>query len=324
MKVSQSKVKMWRQCKFAYHCKHVEKLRKKTKSRPLTFGTLVHEMLEAHANGDDPFDQLKKSSVINAKLFDAEREMYGEIVEDIRTIMTEYFDHYKRDGLRYVRTKGKNAEHEFEIEISDGIVMVGKIDAIGRANKLKWIVEHKTFGRRMPTDDDRWRNLQSSVYIRALEMLGYGAVDGMLWDYIGSKPPTRPEILKSGELSRRKIVTLPSVVRRVLKDNGLSEKDYAEYIKLSEEGRRDYFQRVYSPVSRITVDILFEEFVDSAREIAEFHGIKKGRNIGLHCSYCDYEPICRATLQGSDADFVKEREYVISESKDEPAVVVEE
>ena len=82
MKVSQSKVKMWRQCKFAYHCKHVEKLRKKTKSRPLTFGTLVHEMLEAHANGDDPFDQLNKASVINAKLFDGGRQML-----DLRSVV---------------------------------------------------------------------------------------------------------------------------------------------------------------------------------------------------------------------------------------------
>ena len=49
MKVSQSKIKTWRQCKRAYWFKYVENLRKKTKSRPLEFGTIVHEMLTGHA-----------------------------------------------------------------------------------------------------------------------------------------------------------------------------------------------------------------------------------------------------------------------------------
>ena len=34
-------------------------------------------------------------------------------------------------------------------------------------------------------------------------------------------------------------------------------------------------------------------------------------NIERHCSWCDYEPLCRARLQGNDFDFIKERQYEI-------------
>ena len=326
MKVSQSKIKTWRQCKRAYWFKYVENLRKKTKSRPLEFGTIVHEMLEAHANGDDPFEVLKSQAIMKAKMFEAEREMYGEIIDTIRIIMTEYFEVYKKDTLRYVRTAGRSGEHEFEIEVAPGIIMVGKIDGIGCDKRLRWIVEHKTFGKRLPGDDDRWRNLQSAVYIRAIDMLGWKPVDGMLWNYIWSKAPTVPEILKNGGISRRKITTLPAIIHKVIVDNGLRASDYEELIKLTEEGRSYYFSRIYTPVAKHTVSLLFNEFVESAREVAESHGVRCGpRNIGMHCGWCDFEGLCRAELQGSDVDFVKEREYVTrqEETAVEPTIVGE-
>ena len=44
---SQSKVTLYRRCRFAYHTKYFEGFTRRVKARPLQFGIMVHEMLEA-------------------------------------------------------------------------------------------------------------------------------------------------------------------------------------------------------------------------------------------------------------------------------------
>ena len=315
-KASQSKVKTWRRCTEAYSLKYVEHLRRKKIKRPFMFGRIVHEMAEANANGDNPFKLLDKISFANEKLFAAEREMYGEIVEDVRTIMKAYFEYWPEEDLTLLRRKGKSAEHKFEIEILPGILWNGIVDAIGRTpNKLRWMVERKSF-KKKPSDDHRWRNLQSITYIKAIKILGWaGTIDGTCWDYIRSIPPTRPQLLKNGSLSQKHIKTLPATVRDTIKGHGLKLKDYPDLMGVAEEGQSDYFSRIFTPVNPEVVDHVFEDFLDTVKEMAELHGKKRNRAIEQHCDWCDYEPICRAILTGGDVDFVKEKEYYIDDKE---------
>lgn len=311
MKVSQSKIKLWRKCHRAYFYKYIERLRKKLVSRPFQFGRIAHRMVEAYAEGEDPMDELKKIDLDNKKLFTAEKEMYGEIIRDMGDIMTSYFSYWPKRDLIYLRRNGRSAEHYFEIEISDGIVMIGYIDNIGRTpNKLRWIVERKTFKQR-PNEDDRWRNLQSGIYIRANELLGWPSVDGICWDYIHNKPPAVPQALKAGGFSKKRISSLPIVIERFIRENKLKRDDYLPLINTAEQNLSNYFFRVFTPVKRQLVDMMFQEFIDTAREIVDIGETRKDRSIDRHCSWCDYERICRAELMGMDVDFVKEREYEI-------------
>jgi CRISPR/Cas system-associated exonuclease Cas4 (RecB family) len=310
--VSQSKVKTYRRCRRAYWYRYVDRLRKRVKSRPLEFGSIVHEMLDAFKEGDDPFAVLDATAKRNHNMFRAEREMYGDIIEDIRCIMEEYFDHYKDDGLSYVRIKGKSAEHEFRVNIDKDIILTGKIDAFARTpNKLRWLEEHKTFSK-FPDEDARWRNLQSASYIRVVDILGLPPVDGVLWDYIHSKAPTKPPLLKNGTMTRKSMNTLPTRVLAAIDEYGLKRKDYRAQFDKAFENRRRYFVRVFNPVKERVVTAIFDDLITTAREMMDNHGKCKERNIDLHCSFCDYESICRAELQGSDVDFVKEREYEVS------------
>ena len=173
-KVSQSKVNTWRRCRYAYHLKYNEKLEPKKKSRPLKFGTIIHEMVEADIAGKNPLKVLNEHAKINEKLFDAEREMYGNIVEDIRYIMTAYFDYWESQSNKvvYLPVKKRWAEHEFEVEIDKGIIAKGKIGAFAKYRKLKALVEHKSH-KIIPNEEHRWRNLQSVFYIRIADMLGW-------------------------------------------------------------------------------------------------------------------------------------------------------
>lgn len=318
IEVSQSKIKSWRNCRQAYHYKYFEKLKRSRVKRPFKFGGIVHKMLEADANGDDPFKELDKISFKDRKLFNAEKEMYGEIVQDIGTIMEEYFDYWPKDHLRPLRKNKKSAEHFFRIEIEPGLYFKGIIDQVTKApNGLKWLTEHKTFTK-LPDEDARWRNLQSVAYFRAIEMMGWwDNIAGTCWNYIRSKPPTRPKKLKSGGLSQAKIDTLPSVLIETIKSYGLKPRDFKPMIKKAEDNRDKYFLRIFTPVNKKVVDTVFSGFIDTAREIAQYHGKKQDMNIDRHCQFCDYEPLCRAKLTGSDIDFIKQREYYIDDKKTE-------
>jgi hypothetical protein len=318
-KVSQSKVKTWRMCHRAYHLKYVEKLRRRRIRRPFRFGNIIHNMLEADSNGDDPFKTLDKMAKVDKKVFIQEKEAYGDIIGDSRTIMEHYFDYWPKNSLTFLRRGTKCAEHDFEVEIAKGIVAKGKIDAVAKTpNKLKWLVENKSF-KRLPNEDHRWRNLQSVVYIRTIEMMGWwDNMAGTCWNYIKSKPPTVPETLKSGKLSTRSIDTLPGVVLDTIRANKMNPKDYKELLENAEASQKGFFLRIFNPVNKSVVDKVFQGFVDTAKEMSQYHGIKSDMNVDRHCEYCDYEAICRAELTNSDVDFVKEREYTHEDEKQEP------
>lgn len=310
-RVSNSKIGTWRKCRLAYHLKYVEKLRRRRKSRPLQFGSMVHEMLEAWINGDDPFELLDTMAKKQGKLFRSEIDAFGDIVEDVRCIMTEYFEFYGEDSLMFIRKNGRGAEHKFEVELVDGVLLVGKIDALAKTpNKLRWIVEHKSFNQ-MPNEDNRWRNIQSAIYTRVNDILGWAPVDGTCWDYIHSKAPATPKVLKSGKMSQRGIDSLPSRVLATLEDHGLNPKDFKTMLDSVTNNRKKYFMRVFNPVKARVVDILWEDLKETAEEMVELHGHAKSRTIDRHCSWCDFEPICRAELQGSDAEYIKEKEYYV-------------
>jgi len=323
--IGQSKVKSYRQCHRQYHYKYVEELQRKSTKRPLMFGKVVHRMLEAHGQKEDPMAVLDGISFENEKLFTAEKLMYGELVEDIRTIMTEYFDYWDPQDVRWVPVideegNRRYTEHEFAVPLEEltgnaedrGIVVKGQVDGLVKTrNDLRWIGEHKTFDK-LPGEDERWRNLQTIVYRKAILAMGWlSRVDGVFWNYIMSKPPTKPRLLKNGDVSAADIVTLPSVVSAFMRENKLEETDKSRTLmEVAVACRPRYFQRIFTPISTTVADRIFDGFVDSAREMRYKHGATTDQNIGRHCSWCDYEPICRAEITDGDPDFVKEREYI--------------
>lgn len=313
--ISQSKVKTWRHCHRAYYNKFVLGLRKKVTKRPFMFGTIVHNMAEAQFERQDPFEVLKQIDLENRAMFKKEIEMYGNIILDIQDIMKDYFD-YWGDQVKPLKGKdGRRSEHEFRIELDDGLWFTGKIDAVVKSKGLKWLMEHKTFAR-MPNEDDRWRSVQAATYIKALELMDWPSIDGVLWDYVSSKPPQVPtELLNSGKYSLKKLNSLPGRLKRWVKEEGL-KADKGYYKKLIDEAkanRRSYFIRLYNPLRARVVDNIWEDFVDTAHEIQENHGKRKDQNIGWACKMCDYQPLCKAQAHDTDVDFVLKREYTTEE-----------
>lgn len=312
-KVSQSKVKTWRQCRQQYHYREVEGLRRKKPSRPLTFGSLVHELLDVSINGRDWLKHLKLVEKRDQKLFQSGREEYGNIVDDTRTILTEYHEFHKGTHLEYIRFENKMAEHEFEVPLTKGIMIKGKIDGFAEMhNGLKALVEHKTFNY-LPNEDHRWRNVQSGIYHHVARELDV-KLDGTLWDYIRSKPPSIPLQLKDGSTSLKQVDTLPTVVRAVLKERRQSEKLYAPLLKQAEQGRKKWFHRLFNRRRIEVVKMLTSDFIEIAKEMEKLHGVSQTMTIDRHCDWCQFEPLCRAKIQGHDVNFIKKGEYRVEEN----------
>lgn len=308
--VSQSKVGVWRKCRRAYHNKYVERLRRRRIKRPLQFGRIVHTIFEDFANGEEMLDTLNRIKKEEGKKFIEELEEYGDIIDDVRVIITDYFEHWGEDSLKYIRIKGKSAEFTFEYEIAKDIVFQGKIDNLARTpNKLKWLVEHKT-GRTIPTEDHRWRSLQSAVYLYVIEKMKIEEVEGTCWDFIRSKAPSTPKILKSGAPSERKCDTLPTKIHEFLEANKLPAAKFQALVDDAEFNRAEYFSRIFTPAKPQLITRLVDDFVETAREMSHLHGSVKAMNITRQCDWCEFEGLCRAELLGQDLEFVKKREYV--------------
>src|SRR3546814_21183165 len=92
--------------------------------------------------------------------------------------MTDYFRFWE-GTLKPMKHDGRRSEFELRIELDDGLWFTGRIDTVGKAKGMRWLVEHKTFNR-MPSEDDRWRSVQGAVYFRALEEMGFPCIDGVM------------------------------------------------------------------------------------------------------------------------------------------------
>ncbi len=311
--VHQSSIKRWRMCKRAYWYSYILKLQKRKKSGPLWRGTIAHEMLEAKANGLDPMAPLESMEAEYEKLFQDEKDYYGNIPEQVKLIMSGYFDYYEEDDLTPIaigKDKKKKAEHKFAIELAPGIIFKGKIDQVARdKQKHNWLLDHKTH-KVLPETGLKYSDIQSAIYVSVLNRLAPSLkIYGVCWDYIRWKMPSIPEVLKSGEMSKRAIDTTWTVYRAALKRAGLKTSDYLDMRDRLKEKESSFYRREYLPIHGSLVDNVLAEAITTAKEMKERAGHDTTRNIERHCTYCDFYMLCQAELRGLDTDYMLKTDY---------------
>jgi PD-(D/E)XK nuclease superfamily len=313
-KVSQSKVKQWRNCRRQFFYAHVMKIQRRKTPRPLAFGSIVHKMKETQAKGKDPFEVLDEIPAPDLEAYENDPEHYGEnFLDDIKIIYQSYNDFWKDEPLQYLIHDDRTAEFPFEVDLpKQGIQIKGTIDAVTRNRRMNWLTEHKNH-KNIPNDDERWRSVQSVVYIKILQMLGWWKnIEGTCWDYIRTKAPGVPHINKDGSISKARIDTLPRVVQTHLAKYRKTP-EYKSMIDAATLNMPSYFQRVYTPIKTQLVKQVWDDFLSTAKEMNNADiTFPPVRTIGRHCSWCAFEPLCRASMTGGDEDFLIEHDYVPS------------
>lgn len=318
-KISNSRISRWNTCKRAHHYAFNEKLERKTPPAPLYKGKIIHECIEELINDRDWRPILEKYTEEYNNMFEEEKAEYGDLPTELRIIMEGYEKRYEDDGLTYLEKDGKKAEHEIQLVISEeaapgsdkeGIVYVGKIDAIAQDEQDRvWLMDHKTF-KKLPDEDFRWTNQQVNLYTWAMPQIGFPKPDGVIWDYIRTKVPTKPKLLKSGELSKNKnIDTTYETYYNEIIANGLDPADYEEFLESLKENEDNFYRRITLPTRENIIQPIVEDMINTAKEIHYLGETLKSRNLGRHCTYCPFKQICQVELMGGDSEFIKKSEY---------------
>lgn len=318
--VHQSTLKCWRSCHRKYYYRYILRLEKRKPPAPLLRGTVVHQMIENHLEGKDPWKPYKEMVKAYSKLFDEEKENYGDLPTELKTLMTGYFEWYKKDPLFPISPKGskKKAEHKFRVKLTESIDLEGMIDAVASDRaKRGWLVDHKSH-KQIPRGDVKYSDIQSALYTWVIPQMGFAPVRGVAWNYIRWKAPAIPELLKSGEMTRRvNIDTTWPVYKQALLDNKLNPKNYKDMEKLLSGKEGDFYVRSYLPVKKEMIETLVDEARTTAREIKRKGGKDTTRSTNNQCGWCEYYGLCNAELRGLDTSFMLKAEYREKKEKDD-------
>jgi hypothetical protein len=315
MKVSVSKLKTWKSCQQKYNYKYIKGLKPKTKSRPLTLGSLVHKCLEAHDSNEDWVQVIKDYNTNEfSKLFLEEKAELGDIPHDCLRICRAYFNHYSEVDKAFTTLY---CEVGFMIRIpGTNIVVEGIIDKVARNTRTNqvWGIEHKTAKRDIPTETFRTTDIQTTVYEWALAVmaseLGFEAkeVGGMMFDYLRTKPMTMPKLLKAGSMSKAKIDCDKWTYLEALKKEGLDAAEYEDFIATLDTN--NMFSRIPLAKSKAMVKLIMNDFVTGVNQMAEY-GEDPTRNLSWTCDRprCEFRDLCMAEVQGLEVSSLIEQQF---------------
>lgn len=323
IELSVSKVKKWRACQKAFDYKYVDKLRPKKKAVALRRGTWIHSCLEARDKGEDWLEVIKKLKKEEYdKLFLEEKAELGDLPMEVLRIMRAYHQTWQKVDAEYEVLR---VEQDFMIRLDKTpFVLVGKIDGIRRhkATGKIWCVEHKTMAKSIPTEEFRVTDVQTAIYDWVLEQLapyiGYKKEDiaGVMFDYIKTKPPTIPDLLKNGQLSQKKIDCDRWTYLACIKKHGLDPKDYTEFLKRLDENM--FFTRIPMAKNPVMVKTILRELINTGIQIQQLSGKYTARNLSFTCDRpkCEYRDLCLADLQGANLEFLIKTLYERSDEED--------
>lgn len=192
-----SMLKTFRRCPKQAEYKYHERLKPRILGRPLRLGTWMHALQEAHGKGLD-WREVHQGMIdtIWEPLFDEEKEDIGDLPGDCERLMISYLWYYEADEWRYL-----DCEFVLECELPDGAIYRAKIDALIENQFGLWIADNK-WHKTLPNADFRILDAQSALYVWAA-LKNKIPVQGHIWNYGRSKPPTIPAPLKSSGMPAR-------------------------------------------------------------------------------------------------------------------------
>lgn len=303
MRVSNSRLKVYRRCPKQYEFKYIMGLRKKKRKVELERGSWIHELLMVHADGEDWRDRHSELTKKFNNLFEEEREDLGDLPRECARIMRSYLRTYGRDEKRYLTI---DSEMDEVVTLPNGLELHMIIDRIVWDRKLKgmWIWDYKT-RKNFEESDNLLLDPQGGLYYDGLrKMGGYEPILGFVLDEIRTKAPAVPALLNSGALSKRKNIdtdvwTYMSAIRR----HGLDPADYADILRVIAARQKDrFFRRVAIPKDPPLRRALRREALQTTRLIrssVERHEFP--RTFDRSCAWmCDYRDLCIADLMGGD------------------------
>lgn len=315
-----SRIKSWRRCHRQWWYKYQLGLVRRRPSVPLIRGTIIHALFDAKANKKAIAQVLQKYQKEFGKLFLEQQEEYGDLIGECKRIYENYQRTYADDKYKVV-----GSEIEVRVDLVRGIEFQGHIDKIWLdATPRRWIVDHKSH-KNIPGDEQRFTDLQLVFYPWAWNSQNKKAqVDGVIWDYLRTKTPSIPEVLKNGTLSKRANIdtdyaTAFEAVTTHLKNlaSGVTDSmsNYTDWLADIKVRENKFFKRIYLPSpNRTLVDNVVSELIATSTELLESSEKQQQcRTMTKDCSWCEFYSLCSAELRGLDSDFIRKTEFKVNE-----------
>lgn len=317
MFISYSRESCYLHCPYQHWLRYVRRLEKKRPERPLYFGTDFHKLLELRND---------KAALREAKI--AIKDTYYELpalwqadlgenyVEDLFTIFKDYRTIYK--DVRQPQVTEKPFELEVGSYRGEPIVFVGKIDELYllKHDGVKQIIvgEHKTFTNK-PNMDVLIMNTQKCLYAKAVQYLRGILPERVKWDYIKSTPAEQPIWLEKSkrfsEAASRKIT--PMSWKRACKEHNILDPDVLKKGERYAGNISEFFFQVELDIDPAMVDLIWEGYIYTAKQIIRYGETNKVHNITRDCSWCSYHDICYAEMTGGDVEYVIGKDFVEKE-----------
>ena len=322
MLLTHSSIQAFRSCRRRYQYRYVDGIEQKDRPLYFSFGTAIHLGLAEHYRGaadeaalavmSDYFDKNAPAEDDPERVTDWEKSKLLAL-----DVFRGYVAHYPKESFKVVAI-----EKSFELPILDvrgekyqDMIEAGKVDLLVEENGL-WVLETKT-AKSIDVNYKRKLNMdaQSLLYLDAMDRVMGKRLNGVIYNVLAKDVPHKPDILKSGKLSRASNAkTTPELFRQSIAELNLQESDYAEYLEYLEANRKEYFYREYL----VFGDEEREEWKMELRQIAG----DMGRMIEMGSFYknpaqcvtfgtCPYLPICEAPNREAviEASYEKKQVY---------------
>ena len=256
--LSTSRIDAYCICPMRWHYAYEEGIVPIIEAPELVGGRLLHIGLETYYNTYDfvkaweamsaEYDRQVKDMVDNApmQVWEEDQQRWRDTFDLMIGMLKHYVDYYKGERLDVIDT-----EYKFKVYVKDPkgkkvAEFNGRIDLIIKDRERYQLWDHKTasvFGSMWEAQNHLSR--QARRYAWAYQDMKPGnVVDSFVMNGLRKKVPTVPQVLKKGGLSQRKdIDTTAEVYRKVIKDNGLDEADYAEILEILDAKGNTFFQR---------------------------------------------------------------------------------
>lgn len=321
-----SMIKSYRRCPKSFEYKYIHNLQRVKPAPPLIRGTIIHEILDARAviapkGGEKGFKSIMaKYEEKYGSLFREEQDMYGaDFLENVERVYKGYLRTYDDSDLEYL-----SSEEFISTPLVGDILYQGHLDKRVRKDGRLWIMDHKTH-KNIPTEEQRFNDYQILMYLWAYnrEHPKGDQVEGVIWDYIRTKPPTIPEKLVKGGFSVAKnqdtdVATYTkALVGARLNPNAPPYKEFLA--DLAKRSRHKFYQRIFLPApSKPMIESVVKDFTATAQIM---HGLKGTypRTMTRDCSWCEYYRLCIAELKGLDHDFIRKSEFKVEEINEDGA-----
>jgi hypothetical protein len=320
IRLSNSKVNTWRRCPNQYRYKYVEKLRPKGKAVQLYRGDWLHQLLMVHYDGEDWKARHATLTKDFMKLFEEEREEYGDLPTECARIMKSYLAHYKEADKNF-RVVDSEVDELIPLPNGDTFNLIIDLILEDRNDGGLWLWDHKTVARFMPPDFMQL-DAQLARYYWAAKKLGYTPMRGVMFNEVITKPPTLPKFLEpSQRLEMRKNIHCDAYSYfGEIKRRGLDPVPYKDFLRFLKGRHDEWFRRTYLPRDPAMIKQLMKELIWSADELHDAHAKAAfPRTVRKECMFdCDYRDLCIIELQGGDGSDLIKHKYEKYQRDQEP------